>query len=127
MLFNHLLHLSHLHFNVSHFLLRLLIEVHHLLLGFISDLGGLFQGVLGLHVILIQILTHVFEFVKVPQLSLFVVHDDFFFFFDTSHDLVELGIQINMHTLNIVSLGFVTKEAEEDLFLLLQVDWFGAF
>lgn len=80
-----------------------------------------------MHVILIQILTHIFEFVKVSQLSLFVVHDDFFFLFDTPDDLVELGIEINMHTLNIVSLGFVTKEAEEDLFLLLQVDWFGAF
>jgi hypothetical protein len=41
--------------------------------------------------------------------------------------LVELSVQINMHTLYIVSLGFVTKEAEEDLFLLLQVDWFSTF
>lgn len=80
-----------------------------------------------MNMILVQILAHVFEFVKVSQLSLFVVHDNFFFFFDTSDDLVELSVQINMHTLYIVSLGFVTQEAEEDLFLLLQVDWFSTF
>jgi hypothetical protein len=73
-------------------------------------------------VILVQILRHVLELVEITKLTLFVIHDDLFFFFDCLNNLLHLVIKVVMHTLDIISFSFSVKKFQKLSFFKLQVD-----
>jgi hypothetical protein len=77
--------------------------------------------------ILVEVLTHVFKLVQVSELSLFVIHDDLFFFFDGLDDLLHFVVEVDVHTLDVISFGFKTEEAQELFLFFFQVDWFLTF
>lgn len=119
------LHLSDLPLELCHLRLVLLVDLIHLEFGLISDLLGLLKGVLGHDMVLVQILGHVLKLVKVSQLPLLVVHNDLFFFLDGFHNLLHLGVQVKMHSLDVISFGLVRKKFQKFGLLCLKVHWWG--
>ena len=77
--------------------------------------------------IFVEVLAHVLEFVQVSELSLLVIHDHFFFFFDGFHDLFHLAVKVDMHALDVISLCFEAKQPKELFLFFFEINCFSAF
>lgn len=78
-------------------------------------------------VILVEVLAHVFELIKVSKLSFLIVHNDFLLFLDSLNDLLHLVLEVDVHTLNIISLGFSGQKLDESFLFFFHVDWLSIF
>lgn len=121
-LLNKSLHFTSLGLQVVELLVVFAVVLLHLLPRVISDLLSLKKGVLSQEVVFVEILAHVLELVKIPELSFLIVHNHFLLFLDSLDNGLHLAVEINVHALDVVSLRFEAEQAKELFFLLLKID-----
>lgn len=78
-------------------------------------------------VVLVQVLGHVLQFVKVSKLPFLIVHDDLLLLLDGSHNLIHFLVEIDGHAIDVVALSLLSEEVDEPFLLLLDVDGLGTF
>lgn len=101
-------------------------ELMHFSFGFVTNGCSSSKRCLGVVVILLKILVHVAQLVKIAERALFIVHNDFLVLPDTFNDLLGLALERLVHALDVVALRFCCQEAKESFLFFLNVNWVGA-